>query len=158
MKSKAEEAKSMSLSKIKSAPTQKAEPSPPYRFGSSWASMVGKRACLMARWPDPTMDIFARVLAEMRGLNIQNIQLSRVGTLTKNFRYWENITMCSQSGSSEAWNYMIERDSLGAQGSGFGKCWSLQRRHFWNLHLGWLDWHLHSLPKKKNLREQSDAQ
>lgn len=64
---------------------QNASASPPYRLGNSRASMMGKRAFCIAWWLVPTTAIFANVLAEMSGLKTQKIQLSSVGTLTKNF-------------------------------------------------------------------------
>ena len=43
----------------------------------------------MAWCPVPATDIFARVLAERRGLKIQNTQFRIVGTLIKNFLYYQ---------------------------------------------------------------------
>jgi len=47
--------------------------------------MIGCKASLIAEVPLPTTLIFAKVLAEINGLNNQNIQVMNVGTLMKNF-------------------------------------------------------------------------
>lgn len=59
---------------------QKASASPPYLFGSSFASITGSKAAPIVAVPLPTTFSFAKVLAEINGLNNQNIQVMNVGT------------------------------------------------------------------------------
>jgi len=71
---------------------QNAWASPPYRFGSSFASIMGNKALLTAWCPVPTTVIFSRFFAAIIGLKAQNIQLRRVGTFMNSFLFCEAYT------------------------------------------------------------------
>ena len=67
-------------------PHSKSGASPPYFFGSSFASMIGSSSAPIVFAPVPTTDIFASVAAERSGLKSQKTHVSSVGTLMKNLR------------------------------------------------------------------------
>ena len=64
---------------------QNASASPPYRFGSSFASMWGSKADCKEEVEVPTTAILAKVAEGIIALNAQKIQVNHDGTLIKNF-------------------------------------------------------------------------
>jgi len=99
--------------------------------------MTGSKAALIVVVPLPTTLIFANVLAEINGLNNQNIQVMNVGTLMKNFLDCEGmrVGICTENPG-----YLLR-----IRGSSPGRSWKLGRPPPLNWHHDFRSQHPRSL-------------